>query len=77
MVRIYSNQMDKVISFAREKNGDKVISIINFSNQPVTVTLKTQYDTGNYTELFSGKKIELKGNDTFTFQPFEYQVLVK
>lgn len=77
MVRIYSNQMDKVISFAREKNGDKVISIINFSNQPVTVTLITQYDTGNYTELFSGKKIELKGNDTFTFQPFEYQVLVK
>jgi len=77
MVRIYSDQMEKVISFAREKNGDKVIPIINFSKENVTVTLKTQYDKGNYTELFTNKKIELKGNDTFTLQPFEYLVLVK
>lgn len=69
--------MDKVISFAREKNGDKIISLINFSNKPITVTFKTQFDIGKYTELFSGKTIELKGNDTYTFQPFEYLVLVK
>ena len=77
MVRITNDQMDKVISFVREKNGDKVLPIINFHNKTVTVKLNTNDDKGDYTEVFTNKKITLKGNDEFTLKPFEYLVLVR
>ncbi len=77
MVRIYSDQMDRVISFSREKNGDKVLPILNFSDQSTTVKLTTQYHTGTYTELFSGETYTLKGDDTFTLAPWGCLVLVQ
>lgn len=75
MVRIYSDKMDQVISFIREKNGYKVLPIINFSSKSVNVILHTKYQTGTYTELFSGKEFVLKGNDSFKLAPWEYLVL--
>ncbi len=77
MVRIFNDKPSQVISFSREKDGDKVISIINFSSQPVTVILNSKYHTGKYTELFTGTKYELKANDEMSLQPWSYLVLVK
>ncbi len=77
MVRIYSNQMDKIISFVREKNGDKVFPIINFSDKSVKVILKTKHEKGKYQELFSEKEYTINGDDTLDFKPWEYLVLVK
>lgn len=77
MVRIYSDKMDQVISFVREKNGDVVLPIINYSNKPVTVTLKTQYNAGTYKELFTGQEYTLKGDDVMTLKPWGYVVLTK
>lgn len=76
MIRVYNNQMDKIISFSREKNGDKVLPILNFSDKEVNVQLKTQYEIGIYTELFTQQKITLKGDDLFTLKPWGYLVLV-
>lgn len=77
MVRIFSDKMDQVISFARTKDKDRVIDIVNYSDKPVTVKLNSKYQKGNYTELFSGAKITLKGDDVFEMKPWEYMVLVK
>lgn len=77
MVRVYSDKMEQVISFAREKNGDKVLPIINLSKKPVTVTLDAKYHTGTYTDYFSGKTYTLTGKDTFTLAPWEYLVLTQ
>lgn len=77
MVRIYNDKMDQVISFSREKNGDKVLPVINFSSKPVTVKLNSKYDAGTYTELFSGKEYVLKGDDTLSLKPWEYLVFVQ
>lgn len=77
MVRIYSDKMEQVISFSRTKDNDKVIPIINYSDKPVTVKLKSNHQKGDYTELFSGEKITLKGDDVFDMKPWEYLVLVK
>lgn len=76
MVRIYSDKMEQVVSFAREKNGDRVLTIINFSAQPATVKLDSKYYTGTYTELFSEKAYNLAGDDVFNLRPWEYLVLV-
>lgn len=77
MIRIFNDKPDDVISFAREKNGDKVIPIFNFNDQPVTVKLNLKQHAGIYTELFTGKKYELKGDDEITIAPWGYLILVK
>lgn len=77
MVRIFSDKMDQVISFSRTKNKDKVINITNYSDKPVTVKLNSKFQKGDYTELFSGAKITLKGDDVFEMKPWQYMVLVK
>lgn len=76
MQRISNDQPEAVISFAREKHGDKVLPVLNFSDQPVTVTLDSEIHKGEYRELFSGQRYELKGEDVFTLQPWGYLVLV-
>ena len=76
MVRIYSDQMDKIISFSREKDDDQVISIFNFSNESVSVNLMTENFKGTFTDVFSGKIYKFKGEDKLTVQPWGYLVLV-
>ncbi|MES2731920.1 MAG: alpha-amylase family glycosyl hydrolase [Bacteroidota bacterium] len=77
MIRIFSDKQDQVISFAREKNGDKVVSIINFSDMPVKVTLQSKSHTGSYMELFTQKAHELTGEDEISLAAWKYAVLVK
>ncbi len=77
MVRIYSDKMDQVISFSREKNNDKVVVAINFSNKPADVTFKSKYHPGNYRELFTNQPYVWKGDDKMLIAPWKYVVLVK
>ncbi|MBK7338819.1 MAG: alpha-amylase, partial [Saprospirales bacterium] len=56
MVRIYSDKMEQIISFSREKNGDKVIALLNFSAQPVRAKLRSKHHAGVYTDWFSGER---------------------
>ncbi|MEI7982898.1 MAG: alpha-glucosidase C-terminal domain-containing protein, partial [Bacteroidota bacterium] len=77
MVRICNNKKEQVISFVREKNGFRVLPVINFSDKTVVVKLDTKYYDGAYTELFSGKTFKLTGEDTFTLDPWGYLVLTQ
>lgn len=77
MVRIFNDKLDQVISFSRTKDNDKVVTIINYSDKPTTVKLNSKNQKGTYTELFSGEKITLNGDDVFELKPWQYYVLVK
>ncbi len=77
MIRLFNDKPNQVISFSREKNGDQVIPIFNFSNAAVTVKLNSKYQKGVYTELFTGNKMELKGDDIINMPAWGYMVLVK
>jgi cyclomaltodextrinase / maltogenic alpha-amylase / neopullulanase len=77
MVRIYNDKPDQVISFAREKNGEKVICVFNFSDKPVNVKLNSIYHAGNYSEIFSGKAYSLQGDDVLSLNAWGYLVLSK
>ncbi|RZJ31883.1 MAG: hypothetical protein EOO48_00640 [Flavobacterium sp.] len=77
MIRIFSDKQDQVISFSREKDGDKVIDIINYSPTPVTVKLNSKYQKGSYTELFTGKNYVLSGDDVYSLAPWQYLVLTQ
>ena len=76
MRRINSNQMDKVISFEREKNGDRVIAIVNFSNEKVNAKLDSENHSGSFIELFTGQEYILTGTDSVTLDPWGYMVLI-
>jgi glycosidase len=74
MVRIYNDRMDKVISFVREKYGDRVISVINFSSHPVTVTLNTENYRGKYRDLLNESDLLFTGKDTMELEAWGYHV---
>ncbi|KAA0129323.1 alpha-amylase [Chryseobacterium sp. SN22] len=75
MVRIVNDKMDAVISFVREKEGDKVLTFINLSNKPVTVQFDTSFDTGMYTNLFTKKEQKVPDTVIMTMEPWEYMIL--
>ena len=75
MVRIMNDKMDQIISFVREKNGDKVITLINLSREKVQVSFDTSYDAGTYINLFSGKPQQISKKMTRTMEAWEYLVL--
>ena len=77
MVRVYNDSQDKIISFYREMNGNKVLPIFNFSNETVNVTLNTKFAADTYTELFSKKTYKLQGNDPIELPAWGYIVLYK
>lgn len=77
MVRVYNDSQDKIISFYREMNGNKVLPIFNFSNETVNVTLDTKFAADTYTELFSKKTYKLQGNDPIELPAWGYIVLYK
>lgn len=77
MVRIYSDKMNQVISFSREQNGDKVVTIINFSKSPIVVKLNTKYETGEYKNWFTNENVTIKDTQTISLKPYQYWVLEK
>ena len=76
MIRIFNDKPDHVISFSREKNGDKVIALFNFDDLPVKVKLNSK-QAGTYTELFTGKAYVLKGEDEVSLDPWGYLLMAK
>jgi glycosidase len=74
MIRIKNDHPDQVLSFYRESDGDKIISIINMSEKDATVTFQTRPFMGSYTELFSGETTEIKHPAEITLEPWDYRV---
>jgi cyclomaltodextrinase / maltogenic alpha-amylase / neopullulanase len=77
MIRIFNDRQDKILSFFREKNGDRIISVFNFSNTEITVKLDSKYHIGTYKKLLGTDPYELKGDDVITLPAWGYTVLIK
>jgi cyclomaltodextrinase len=77
MLRISNDKPSQVISFTREKNGDKVIAIFNFSDADVQVKLQTKYHVGQYINLFTEEMLQFSGGDELSVAKWGYTILVK
>jgi len=75
MVRIMNDRMDQVISFVREKNGDKVLTFVNLSKELIIVQFDTSFDTGTYINLFTSKEQSVSGTMILTMNPWDYVIL--
>lgn len=74
MVRIKNDRMDDVLSFIREKNGDKVIGIFNFSNAELEVTNRLEEHGGIYQNFFTGSNTTLNPAAKFTLPPWGFLI---
>jgi glycosidase len=77
MVEIKTNKDNKVFSFYREKDGNRVVVFLNLSKDNVSVKPYLKNLEGEYTDYFTGQKTTLPFNDLLKLGPWSYQVLVK
>ena len=75
MIRIKNDHQYQVLSFYRESEGDKVISIINLSDQELDVNLNTKPFAGSYSDVFSGDKLKIEQQTTLNMGQWGYKVL--
>ena len=77
MIGVTNSVPSKVFSFVRRNETDKVFAVINFSDQPQTVTFKESLYHGRYTDYFGGQSVELDASTKLNLRPWGYQVFVK
>jgi len=77
MIAVPNSRPDKVFSFVRQNDADKVFVVINFSDQPQTVAFKDSLYHGKYTNYFEARAVELDASAKLSLKPWGYQVFVK
>lgn len=63
--------------YVRESNGHQVITVLNLSNKKTEFNFNSKSISGEYTDLFSGKKKTLNNANTVSLGPWGYQVFYK
>jgi glycosidase len=77
-IEILSPETEKnVLVFSREKDGNKVLVVINMSNKQQKTVLSNNLIAGKYTDLFAGKTAKLKAKVGLNLAPWEYKVYYK
>lgn len=77
-IEIISPATEKnVLVFTREKDGNKVLVVINMSNKQQKSVLSNNLITGKYKDLFAGKSAKLKAKLALNLAPWEYKVYYK
>ncbi|UII25273.1 alpha-glucosidase C-terminal domain-containing protein [Fulvivirga maritima] len=72
---IIQDKNDHVVSFSRTKDDNKVISIINFSDQNQSITTPGSV-AGNYKDYISDEELALQADGQLELQPFEFHILI-
>ncbi len=74
MIRVNTDQDEKVFSFVRENEGHKVFTVLNLSAENLEVSFSGSEFTGDYTELFSEESVILNEGLELTLAPWDYHV---
>jgi 1,4-alpha-glucan branching enzyme len=77
MIRVPNDSEEKVLSFVRLKNGNKVFAVINFSDNEKSVRFQENLFTGKYLDAISGKEVELKNTEELHIEPGGYKIYVR
>ncbi len=74
LIKIPTGKDEYVYAFQREKNGDKVVAIINLSSSQQAITLEGDQFAGAYKEVFKEEEMELSAGQEMTLEPWAYMV---
>lgn len=75
LVKIPSGNDDYIYAFTREKNGDKVVVIINLSSEQQEANLTGDNFAGAYTNVFDNSEVTLAEGESMTMEAWDYLVL--
>lgn len=74
--KIETDADEHVYAFTREKDGERVIVVLNLTNKNRTVTLRPGSEaTGAYMNLFGPSTVQVTREMTLSLKPWEYIVL--
>jgi glycosidase len=76
MIYVPNSSPARVFSFVRRNERDKVFAVLNFSDEPLTVTFDETLYCGSYTDSFSTEAVELSASSRISLEPWGYRVFV-
>ena len=76
MLQVVTNDLDHILAFVREKDGNRVLALFNFSAQPRTVRFADTLPNGRYTDFKTGAGFEISSGTTVQMAPWSNRVLV-
>lgn len=65
-----------VLAFSRQKDSDLVLSVFNFSGEPVAATVQIA-QPGNYQDYFSGENITLEKDAVMNMDKWGFKIFIK
>lgn len=75
LVEMATDQPDKIFAFSRVKNGDRLVTVVNLSNEEVNFSLKQPLRVTGMHDLFGTNGTTRLKEKTITMKPWEYIVL--
>lgn len=73
--KIATGHDDKIYAFVREKEGDKVLVVLNLSPDNVEFTLDSDLVVGEYNNVFAASTQSMTKGIALSMKPWEYLVL--
>lgn len=75
MVGIVNSQPSKVFSFVRQKDGDRLFAVMNFSAERQEVTFTERLHHGRYRDFEGGGAVTVDGSTRMQLEPWSYRLL--
>ncbi len=75
ILRIPTGKDAEVFAFTREKNGDRVVVIINLSDKSQDIKISSEECIGKYTNVFAKSTISIEKDTELTLDAWDYLVL--
>ncbi len=77
MEEIKTSKPGRVLAYSREKDGNRVISILNLNRKSVRVRPAFVGLEGEYTDAFTGERVQVPFSDSLKLEAWDYLVLQK
>ena len=74
--KIATDNDDKVYAFTRQSGANRVLVVVNLSEESQTVTLQNADVAGQYVDAFGNAKISLSASPTLKLEGWQYRVYV-
>ncbi len=77
MIDVPNDQPDKVLSFVRRNDTDRVFAVFNFSPQALTVRFRPTLHHGDYRDFASAQKVHVDASTALEMAPWSYRVFTQ
>ena len=74
MVEVPNSNEERIFSFIRESDEDKVFAVFNFSGEEQRFEFSKRRHVGEYIDVFSGEDAKFAGSDVITLDPWGYRI---